>query len=72
MATGMWRSILNGVIEMLGRAGAAGMVMFLLLYFGVVLPAVWSARPCRRTAARHVLTALLSALHAMLGGSRSR
>ncbi|MFF8308750.1 hypothetical protein ACWGQL_12820 [Streptomyces lydicus] len=71
-ATGMGRSILNGAIDMFGRAGTAGVVVFLLLYVGVVLPAVWSTRPCRRTAARHVLTVLVSALHAMLGGPRSR
>ncbi|WP_169800364.1 hypothetical protein [Streptomyces torulosus] len=46
-------------------------MVFLLLYVGVVLPTVWSARPFRHTAVRHVLTALLSALHPMLGGPRS-
>ncbi|WP_369168980.1 hypothetical protein AB5J49_14115 [Streptomyces sp. R28] len=37
-------------------------VVFLAVYVGVVLPAVWSRRPARRTAALKVLTQLLGAL----------
>ncbi|QOV38676.1 hypothetical protein IM697_10025 [Streptomyces ferrugineus] len=37
-------------------------LVFLSVYVGVVLPAVWSRRPARRTAALKVLTQLLSAL----------
>ncbi|WP_167407390.1 hypothetical protein [Streptomyces swartbergensis] len=33
--------------------------VFLAVYVGVVLPAVWSRRPARRTAALKVLTQLL-------------
>jgi hypothetical protein len=35
---------------------------FVAVYVGVVLPAVWSRRPARRTAALRVLTQLLGAL----------
>ncbi|MEV5876735.1 hypothetical protein AB0L75_21365 [Streptomyces sp. NPDC052101] len=37
-------------------------LVFLAVYAGVVLPAVWSRRPARRTAALTVLTRLLDAL----------
>ncbi|MDI5911864.1 MULTISPECIES: hypothetical protein [Streptomyces] len=37
-------------------------LIFLAFYVGVVLPAVWSRRPARRTAALKVLTQLLGAL----------
>lgn len=36
--------------------------VFLAVYVGVVLPAVWSRRPARRTAALKVLAQLLGAL----------
>lgn len=36
--------------------------VFLAVYAGVVLPAVWSRRPARRTAALKVLTQLLGPL----------
>jgi hypothetical protein len=36
--------------------------VFLLLYVGVILPAVWSAQPARRRAAREVLQRLLDTL----------
>lgn len=35
---------------------------FLLIFLGVVLPAVWSTRPDRRQAATDVLTHMLNAL----------
>jgi hypothetical protein len=34
-------------------------VIVLLVYFGVILPAVWSTKPTRRRDARHVLQQLL-------------
>ncbi|MFI2199758.1 hypothetical protein ACH47Z_03010 [Streptomyces sp. NPDC020192] len=37
-------------------------LVFLAVYAGVVLPAVWSRRPARRTAALKVLGQLLGAL----------
>jgi hypothetical protein len=37
-------------------------LVFLALYVGVVLPAVWSRRPARRTAALKVIAQLLGAL----------
>ncbi len=37
-------------------------LVFLALYAGVVLPAVWSRRPSRRQAALRVLTQLLGVL----------
>ena len=39
--------------------GAAGLI--LLLYIGIALPAVWSARPARRKAATAVLRLILDA-----------
>ncbi|WP_316525582.1 hypothetical protein [Kitasatospora brasiliensis] len=36
--------------------------LLILLVLGVVLPAVWSRRPVRRTAARTVLRMLLEAV----------
>jgi len=39
--------------------GAAGLA--LLIYIGVVLPAVWSAKPARRRAANAVLRQILNA-----------
>jgi hypothetical protein len=38
-------------------AGAAGLI--LLVYIGIALPAVWSARPARRRAAANVLRLIL-------------
>ncbi|MEU6504881.1 MULTISPECIES: hypothetical protein [unclassified Streptomyces] len=37
-------------------------LVFLAVYAGVVLPAVWSSKPARRTAALKVLGQLLGAL----------
>ncbi|NEB39135.1 hypothetical protein [Streptomyces sp. SID14515] len=42
--------------------GVVVLVVFLLLYLGVVLPAVWSRRIQRRQAAARVLELLLSQL----------
>ncbi|OPG01934.1 hypothetical protein B1R27_34865 [Streptomyces sp. GKU 895] len=42
-------------------------VAFTAIYAGVVLPAVWSRKPARRTAAAKVLAQLLGAL-----GTRGR
>ena len=36
---------------------------FVLIYVGVVLPAVWSAKPARRAAASAVLQQILDLLH---------
>ncbi|MEV8548106.1 hypothetical protein [Streptomyces sp. NPDC051572] len=41
---------------------ALALVLCLLVFAGVVLPAVWSAQPTRRQAAAAVLTQLLTAL----------
>ncbi|MFF4215285.1 hypothetical protein [Streptomyces nondiastaticus] len=37
------------------------LAVFLLIYVGVILPAIWSRRPQRRTAAQRTLTALVQA-----------
>ena len=37
-------------------------IVFILLYAGVVLPAVWSTRPARRAAAAAVLQQILDLL----------
>ncbi|WP_199931866.1 hypothetical protein [Streptomyces sp. NRRL S-646] len=39
-----------------------GVLVFVAVYGGVVLPAVWSRRPARRNAAFRVLAELLGAL----------
>ncbi|MFI6033176.1 hypothetical protein ACIBBD_03140 [Streptomyces sp. NPDC051315] len=39
-----------------------GLLVFVALYAGVVLPAVWSRKPARRQAALKVLVHLLGAL----------
>ncbi|SEC13955.1 hypothetical protein [Streptomyces sp. 2314.4] len=39
----------------------APLAVFLLIYVGVILPAIWSRRPQRRTAAQRTLTALVRA-----------
>jgi Flp pilus assembly protein TadB len=42
--------------------------VFLLLYLGVILPAVWSTRTARRRAASTVLHELLTALRQLVRG----
>ncbi|MGH3685098.1 MAG: hypothetical protein ACRDRU_07910 [Pseudonocardiaceae bacterium] len=42
--------------------------VFLLIFLGVVLPAVWSTRPDRRQAATDVLTHMLNALRSARPG----
>ena len=37
-------------------------VLVLLIYFGIALPAVWSAKPARRKAAADVLREILAVL----------
>ncbi len=37
-------------------------VLVLLIYFGIALPAVWSAKPARRKAAADVLRQILAVL----------
>ncbi|MFE6840132.1 hypothetical protein ACFVFI_35560 [Streptomyces sp. NPDC057705] len=49
-------------IETLGPVGTLVVTLFLLLYAGVVLPAVWSRHAYRRSAARTVLASLGDAL----------
>ena len=47
---------LHGLLIVAGGVG----VLALLIYAGVVLPAVWSAKPARRKAAAAVLRQLLA------------
>ena len=42
---------------------ALAVIVFILVYAGVVLPAVWSARAARRAAAAAVLQQILDLLH---------
>lgn len=53
-----------------GEAGGVALVLFLLVYVGVILPTVWSRHPYRRAAAHRTLTTLMShldtALHALV------
>ncbi|MEV7641089.1 hypothetical protein AB0O32_14230 [Streptomyces rubiginosohelvolus] len=46
----------------LSSPGVVVLIVFLLLYLGVVLPAVWSRRSQRRHAAARVLELILSQL----------
>ncbi|WP_405839272.1 hypothetical protein [Streptomyces sp. NBC_01518] len=46
----------------LSSPGAVVLIVFLLLYLGVVLPAVWSRRSHRRHAAARVLKLMLDQL----------
>ncbi|AWL38852.1 MULTISPECIES: hypothetical protein [Streptomyces] len=54
----------------LGPIGTTALVLFLLLYAGVILPAVWSRRPYRRAAAHRTLTTLLNHLDTLLRALR--
>ncbi|MER7839729.1 hypothetical protein ABTY98_28550 [Streptomyces sp. NPDC096040] len=49
-------------VTTLGPIGVLAMAVFLLLFVGVVLPAVWSRHAYRRSAAQQILTALIDAL----------
>ncbi|ONI53608.1 MULTISPECIES: hypothetical protein [Streptomyces] len=51
----------------LSSPGVVVLVVFLLLYLGVVLPAVWSRRSQRRHAAARVLELILGQLLLVLG-----
>jgi hypothetical protein len=53
-----WICIAAGSEVLLAFAGGA----FLLIYLGVILPAIWSRKSTRRTAAAAVLAQLLNAL----------
>jgi hypothetical protein len=53
------------VLLILGSA-AAGLA--LLVYIGIALPAVWSARPARRKAAATILSQILDTCTAQTGG----
>jgi hypothetical protein len=48
--------------------GAAALV--LLVYIGIALPAIWSAKPARRKAAAGVLRQILDAWTGATGGRR--
>ncbi|MER5638199.1 hypothetical protein ABT095_14720 [Kitasatospora sp. NPDC002227] len=59
-------AFLSYAAGVLGPIGAAALVMFGLLYVGVILPTVWSRSPYRRTAAHRTLTTLLDHLDIFL------
>lgn len=46
-------------VQTFGPVGTLVLVLFLLLYVGVVLPTVWSRHSYRRNAARRTMTTLL-------------
>jgi len=52
-------------VTVLGPAGALAALLFLLVYAGVVLPAVWSRCPHRRSAAHRTLITLAALLRAL-------
>lgn len=47
-------------------------VLALLLYAGIVLPAVWSAKPARRKAAADILRQILTLIAANSGQTKDR
>ena len=51
-------ALLTDTITALGPYGTLALFVFLLLFAGIVLPAVWSRHAYRRTAARRILTAM--------------
>ncbi|MEV2212458.1 hypothetical protein AB0H86_13560 [Streptomyces sp. NPDC050997] len=53
---------LNTLVITLGPVGILVLAVFLLLFVGVVLPAVWSRHDYRRTAAQQMLSALIDAV----------
>ena len=67
MYVGMGHTVSGLLTGVLSRADVALWVitMFgLLIFMGVVLPSVWSAKPARRRAAREVLRQILDFLRA--------
>jgi len=58
------------VIDTFTPAGTIFLIVFLLLYAGVVLPAVWSQHPYRRSAASRVLDLMLRHTHQALRAIR--
>ncbi|WP_338696032.1 hypothetical protein V2W30_12060 [Streptomyces sp. Q6] len=59
-------SLLTDTLTALGPLGTLALLVFLLLFTGIVLPAVWSRHAYRRTAARQTLTALADIGHRLL------
>ncbi|MGW5820423.1 hypothetical protein [Streptomyces noursei] len=53
------RRSIGFVIDTFTPSGTIILIVFLLLYVGVVLPAVWSQHPYRRSAASRTLDLLL-------------
>ncbi|MFI6035348.1 hypothetical protein ACIBBD_14480 [Streptomyces sp. NPDC051315] len=53
---------LTTVLTALGPFGTLALAVFLLLFAGVVLPAVWSRHAYRRTAAQQTLATLIDVL----------
>jgi hypothetical protein len=47
-------------------------VLVLLLYAGIALPAVWSAKPARRKAAAEILRQILTVITAISGRTMDR
>ncbi|MGC0423340.1 hypothetical protein [Embleya sp. AB8] len=64
------RDFLATTATLLGPLGLLSLLLFLLVYVGVVLPAIWSRVPARRTAAHRVLSLLLEHFHRMLRALR--
>jgi hypothetical protein len=50
----------------------SAVVLVLLVFFGIALPAVWSAKPARREAAADILRQILTLVAAISYKTRSR
>ncbi|MFD6550791.1 hypothetical protein [Streptomyces sp. NPDC058398] len=65
-ATASPGTVLSSVLTALGPTGILTLLFFLLLFAGVVLPAVWSRHGWRRAAAHRTLGRLLTALERLI------
>ncbi|MFJ9180466.1 hypothetical protein [Streptomyces sp. NPDC102360] len=59
-------TLVTDTLTALGPFGTLALFVFLLLFAGIVLPAVWSRHAYRRNAARQTLTALADLANRLL------
>lgn len=64
------RRSIGFVIDTFTPLGAIFLIVFMLLYVGVVLPAVWSQHSYRRSAASRMLDLLMRHTHQVLRAVR--
>ncbi|MFE2495407.1 hypothetical protein ACFXKS_11955 [Streptomyces scopuliridis] len=64
------RRSIGFVTDLFTPVGTIFLIVFLLVYAGVVLPAVWSQHPYRRSAASRMLDLMLRHTHQVLRAIR--